>query len=122
MESTVHNFRFLGLNIVESNGCIDGVLLRAPVHLNIVHDELTNSLNDFLVHIEFLSVRSDDLASPSIGLSSLNQNVSCEENDLTSHVDTVVVVSGGIGLTPMVEFECLLHGDHSSQFVIRLDG
>lgn len=85
----------------ESEGGVFGVDLGAVEDLDIVHDGGAGTRSCDTVE-DLDCVASNNLSAPTFDVLCVNLDVSCEKEHLTSHVQAVVVRSGGRGLTPMV--------------------
>lgn len=52
----------------------------------------------------------------------MNDDVSGEENDFASDIETVVLGSSRLGLSPVIPLQGVVSGDLASDIVVRVDG
>lgn len=91
----------------ESDGRLESVSLGAIFNLNMVEDDL--SLSPCTIRLEH--VCGENLTAPAVSILTNNLNVSCEKNNFTTHIDSIIVLSGGKTITPMIVIECLVESD-----------
>jgi len=69
--------------------CFESVYLRAIENFNAIHHSCACTSNDFC-SINLHGITGDDLTTPTFNVLGINFNISCQKNDLTSHIKTVI--------------------------------
>ena len=89
--------------------CILCINLRAIVYFHIVHDCMASPWNEPSKEAELDSVSGHNLCSVLLNVlninSPMNLDISGEKENLTSHVNSIVLISSWFWLSPMVEPE-----------------
>ena len=93
----------------ESDGRLESVSLRAIFNLNMVEYDL--ALSPCTIRLEH--VCGENLTTPAVGILTYDLNVPREKNDFTTHVDSIIVLSSGKAITPMIVIECLVESDET---------
>ena len=92
--------------------------MRTVPDLDVVDESLSVSHGAVIVE----GKASHNLATPTLDILSLNDNVPGEENDLASDIETVVLGSGRLGLAPVIPLQGVVGGDLASDVVVGVDG
>ena len=82
----------------KSDGRLEGVSLGAVFNLDVVKDDGTLSPGT----VRFKHVCCEDLATPSICIFTYNLDISCEKDNLTAHINSIVVSCCRATISPMV--------------------
>lgn len=120
MNRAISNFLFVSCCWFKSNSCLECINLRTIENFNISHYCRSSSINH-LRTIHFLCVTGYNLTSPTFNVLSINYNVTCKKNDLTSHIQTIVIRCCRFCFTPMEIIQSLLRFNSTRSWIIRFN-
>lgn len=98
----------------EPDGGLIGVLLRAIVNFNVIEEKLTRDNVPSVIN----GVGSNNLTAPSTGIVTNNSNVSRQQKNFTSHVNTIVSGSCWLVVTPMVMSQRFCESNGTRLYVV----
>lgn len=93
MDGAVGYVRPRAIGYLKPKGRLLGVILRAVIDLNVVHQSLSIPKRA----ITFYEGACEDLAAPGFRVVTLDLNVPSQQEYFTSHIDTTIVISCRLG-------------------------
>ena len=93
------------ISLIEADGCLESVFLRAVIHLNVVKDDVT-----FTSQFQsFKEIYGHNLTTPSVSIFSINLNVTSKKKHLSTDVNSIVEISSrSCGTIMVVPKGCVL--------------
>jgi len=87
MNSGVRDSAVAEDSTLESNSCLPCIILRTVIDFDVIHIGISYSL----LQVAFNKITSNNLATPGIGVVTLNLNISRKKHYLTSHINTIIL-------------------------------